>query len=175
LSYPSPTTPWDSGIGDLPSSMEAPRVPPTEATQHLMRARGSETGSMFHEGVWPPPGEGATLVDPILRSSSQVDLTGIVDSVKREENSTHEFDGGGSHSRNVSGNSQSPLLPPGITSSPTPPSLTLVNPSGPHTATPTRSSPLKDAVVGTNSGDHELQEEDKLMRTKNWIKRSLAR
>jgi hypothetical protein len=34
---------------------------------------------------------------------------------------------------------------------------------------------LKDAVVGTSSGDHELQEEDKLLRTKNWIKRSLAR
>ena len=60
LLYPSPTTPWDSGIGDLHSSMEAPRVPPTEATQymsqHLMRAWGSETGSMFHEGVWPPRG-----------------------------------------------------------------------------------------------------------------------
>jgi hypothetical protein len=183
LSYPSPTTPWDSSIGDLRSSMEVlhypSRAPHTEAmqymSQYLMRARGSEIGSMFHEGVWPPPGEGATLVDPILRSSSQVDLTGIADSVIREDNSTHGFNGGGSHSRNVSGNSQAPLLPPGITSSPTPPSLTLVNPSGPHTATPTRSSPLKDAVVGTSSGDHELQEEDKLMRNKKWIKRSLAR
>ena len=89
---------------------------------------------MFHEGVWPPPGEGATLVD----------LTGTVDSIMgpgREGSPTHGFDGGGggggSHSRNVSGNSQAPLLPPGVTSSPTPPSLTLVNPSGPHTATPT--------------------------------------
>ena len=190
LSYPSPSTPWDAGIGDLRTSMEAlhhpSRAPPTEATQYmsqyLMRARGSETGSMFHEGVWPPPGEGATLVDPILRSSSQVDLTGIVDSVmgpSRELSPTHGFDGGGgggSHSRNVSGNSQAPLLPPGVTSSPTPPSLTLVNPSGPHTATPTRSSPLKDGVVGTSGGgDHEPQEEDKLTRTKNWIERSLAR
>jgi hypothetical protein len=69
---PSPTTPWDSGIGDLRSSMEAPRVPPTKATQYmsqrLMRAWGSEMGSMFHEGVWPPPGEGATLVNPRVRS-----------------------------------------------------------------------------------------------------------
>jgi hypothetical protein len=116
-----------------------------------MRARGSETGSMFHEGVWPPPGEGATIVDPILRSSSHVDLTGIVDSVmgpSREHSPTHGFDGGGggSHSRNVSGNSQAPLLPPGVTFSPTPPSLTLVNPSGPHTATPTWSSTSKDVV-----------------------------
>jgi hypothetical protein len=106
---------------------------------------------MFHEGVWPPPGEGATLVDPILRSSSQVDLTEIVDSVmgpSREHSPAHGFDGGGggSHSRNVSGNSRAPLLPPGVKSSPAPPSLTLVNPSGPHLATPTWSSTLKDVV-----------------------------
>ncbi|KIM89573.1 hypothetical protein PILCRDRAFT_190979 [Piloderma croceum F 1598] len=93
------------------------------------------------------------LVDP-----SQVDLTGIVDGVmgySRKDSPTHGLDGGGgeSHSRNVSGNSQAPLLLPGVTSSPTPPSLTLVNPSGLHTATPTRSSPLKD--VGTSSGDHQ--------------------
>jgi hypothetical protein len=41
------------------------------------------------------------------------------------------------------GNSQVPLLLPGITSSPTP-SLTLVNSFGPPTATPTWSSPLKN-------------------------------
>ena len=106
--------------------------------------------------MWPPPGEGATLVDPILRTSSQVDLTGIVDSMmgpSREGIPTHGFDsgGGGSHSRNVSGNNQAPLLPPGVTSSPTPPSLTLVNPSGPHTATPTRPSPLKDVRAGAQA------------------------
>jgi len=182
----------DSGIGDPCSSMEAlhhpSRTPPIEATrymsQYLMRVRGSETGSMFHEGVWPPPGEGATLVDPKLRSLSQVDLTGIVDSVmgpSRENYPTGGFGGGGGgggHSRNVSGNSQDPFLSPGDFSSPTPPSLTIVNPSGPHTATPTRSSPLKDGVVGAGgarSGDHEPQKEDKLARTKNWIERSLAR
>jgi hypothetical protein len=79
-----------------------------------------------------------------------------------------------SHSRNVGGNSQAPLLPPGVTSSPTPPSLTLVNRSGPHTATPTRSSTSKDAVRvgGTSSGD---QKEDKLTRTKHWIEGSLVR
>ena len=66
----------------------------------------------------------------------------------REDSPPHGLDGGGgSHSRNVSGNSQAPLLPPGVTSSPTPPSLTLVNPSGSHTATPMRSSPLKGVVV----------------------------
>ena len=34
------------------------RALPTEAmqymSQYLIRAQGSETGSMFHEGVWPP-------------------------------------------------------------------------------------------------------------------------
>jgi hypothetical protein len=78
LSYASPTTPWDSGIRNLGSSIETLHHPsqasPTEATQYmnqyLMRARGKAFS-------W----EGATLVDPILRSSSQVDLTGIVDSV----------------------------------------------------------------------------------------------
>jgi hypothetical protein len=143
-----------------------------------MRAWGSETGSMFLEGVWPPPGvRSDARRSYILRSSSQVDLTGIVDSVmgpSREGSPTH---GSGGHSRNVSGNSQAPLLPPGVTSSPTPPSLTLVNPSGSHTATPTRSRPLKDVVRAgdTSSSDHEPQEEDKLTRTKNWIERSLAR
>jgi hypothetical protein len=85
LSYPSSTTPWNSGISDLRSSMEAlhhpSRAPPTEATPYMsqdpVRAQGNKTGSMFHVA---PPGEGATLVDPILRSSSQVDLTGIVNS-----------------------------------------------------------------------------------------------
>jgi hypothetical protein len=40
----------------------------------------------------------------------------------REHSPTHGFDdgGGGSHSRNISGNSQAPLLPPGVTSPPTP-------------------------------------------------------
>jgi hypothetical protein len=38
-------------------------------------------GSMFHEEVWPHSGEGVMLIDPILRSLSQVDLTGIADSV----------------------------------------------------------------------------------------------
>jgi hypothetical protein len=201
LSYPSPSTPWDSGIGDPRSSMEAlhhpSRFPPTEATQYmsqyLMRARGSETGSMFHEGVWPPPGEGATLVDPILRSSSEVDLGGIVDSVmgrSREGSPTRGGGGGagggglpsygdvsGGHSRNVSGNSQAPLLPPPAAPSLViPPSPTLNSTT--HTAAPTKSSPLKDAVVragGTGSGDHTTQEDDKTTRTKNWIERSLAR
>lgn len=186
LAYPSPSTPWDSGSGDPRSSIEAlhhpSRAPPTEATQYmsqyLMRARGSETGSVFHEGVWPPPGEGAVLVDPILRSSSQVDLGGIVESIMGpEEEGGPAAEGGrtgdGGHRRNGSGNSHAPLLPPVATAG-LPPSPPL----GPtHTAAPARSSPLKDAVVGRGDGSQESggTQDDKLARTRNWIERSLAR
>jgi hypothetical protein len=196
LSYPSPSTPWDSGSRDPRSSMEALHhpsrsAPPSEAsqymTQYLMRARGSETGSMFHEGVWPPPGDGAQLVDPILRSSSEVDLAGIVDSVmgsregspmmERGSASTGAGVGGygavgGGHSRNVSGTSSAPLLIPGASHHPgTPPSPT-------HGRTPVRSSPLKDAMIraGTSSAGHgSNEEENKMARTQHWIERSLAR
>jgi hypothetical protein len=65
---------WDSGIGDLRSSMEAlrhpSRAPPAKATQYmsqyLMRARGSETGSMFHEGALLPPGVTSSPAPPSL-------------------------------------------------------------------------------------------------------------
>ena len=118
------------------------QAPPTE---YVMCAWGSEMGCMFHEGVWPPSGEGPS----------------------REDSPTHGFDsGGGGHSRNVNGNSQAPLLPLGVISSPTSPLLMLVNLSGPHTTTPTQLSPLKDAVVcagGTSNRDDEPKE-DNLMR-----------
>ena len=98
----------------------------------------------------------------------------VVDSVmgpSREGIPTHGFDGGGGgcHSRNVSGNSQAPLLPPGVTSSPTSPSLTLVNLSGPHTATPTRSSPLKDVRAGAQAARTMS-----LMRRINWRELSIG-
>lgn len=44
---------------------------------NLMKSRTSETGSIFREEVWPPPG----FVDPILKQNSQVDLSGIVNEV----------------------------------------------------------------------------------------------
>lgn len=52
-----------------------------EPPPRLMRARASQTGSMFEElGVWPPPGEGSRLSDPLM-ASSNVDLTSIVENV----------------------------------------------------------------------------------------------
>ncbi|CAL1699120.1 unnamed protein product [Somion occarium] len=47
----------------------------------LMGMRASESGSIFHEDVWPPPGEQSRFVDPILATSSQVNLGRIVDDV----------------------------------------------------------------------------------------------
>ncbi|KAH9476506.1 hypothetical protein JR316_0010418 [Psilocybe cubensis] len=43
----------------------------------LIRSRVSDTGSIFREEVWPPPG----FVDPIKQGSSQVTLSHIVDDV----------------------------------------------------------------------------------------------
>ncbi len=52
-----------------------------EPPPRLMRARASQTGSMFEElGVWPPPGEGSRLSDPLM-AASNVDLTSIVENV----------------------------------------------------------------------------------------------
>jgi hypothetical protein len=101
------------------------------------------------KGCGLPQGR-AMLVDPIL--SSNHDLTGIADGIMGPSKKAHRL---GDRGGGVSGNSQAPLLPPGVTSPPTP-LLTLVNPSGSHTAPPTWSSPLKNAVVhagGTSSGD----------------------
>lgn len=53
---------------------------------HLLRARGSETGSIFHEGVWPPPGEESRLVDPLIKASGHVDLSRIVDDIMGSSN-----------------------------------------------------------------------------------------
>ena len=44
---------------------------------NLMKSRTSETGSIFREDVWPPPG----FIDPILKQNSEVDLSGIVNDV----------------------------------------------------------------------------------------------
>ncbi|KDQ51200.1 hypothetical protein JAAARDRAFT_534780 [Jaapia argillacea MUCL 33604] len=51
-----------------------------DSSPSLMRHR-ADTGSIFHEGVWPPPGAPSRFVDPLLSGSSRVELTGIVDGV----------------------------------------------------------------------------------------------
>ncbi|EIW51522.1 uncharacterized protein TRAVEDRAFT_32428 [Trametes versicolor FP-101664 SS1] len=47
---------------------------------HILGMR-AETGSLFREAVWPPPGQPSTLVDPLVNGSSTVDLGRIVDDV----------------------------------------------------------------------------------------------
>jgi hypothetical protein len=44
---------------------------------NLMKSRTSETGSIFREEVWPPPG----FIDPILKQNSDVGLSSIVDDI----------------------------------------------------------------------------------------------
>ncbi|CAA7263922.1 unnamed protein product [Cyclocybe aegerita] len=51
----------------------------------LLKSRTSESGSIFREEVWPPPG----FVDPISQNSSQVDLSRIVDDVMGPATSEH--------------------------------------------------------------------------------------
>jgi hypothetical protein len=69
----SPATPPPSDISMRHIQSPSPPI--------LLRARGSETGSIFHEDVWPPPAETSRLVDPIVQASSQVDLGSIVDDI----------------------------------------------------------------------------------------------
>lgn len=57
-----------------------PDLPPM-----LLRPRGSDTGSLFQEGVWPPPSERSRLADPLM-AASRVTLDNIVDSVMGPSN-----------------------------------------------------------------------------------------
>jgi len=66
----------------------------SDTAPHLLRARGSETGSIFHEGVWPPPGEESRLVDPLMKASSHVELSRIVDDIMGSSNEQIRLEGG---------------------------------------------------------------------------------
>lgn len=71
-------------ITTVPTGYSNPmaQVAPLSAntSPHLL-VRASESGSIFREAVWPPPGEQSRFVDPLLNASSQVDLGRIVDDV----------------------------------------------------------------------------------------------
>ena len=68
-------TPMDPYRAGTPSNL-----PPGAAAPHLMGVR-AESGSIFREAVWPPPGQPSALVDPLVKASSAVDLSRIVDDV----------------------------------------------------------------------------------------------
>lgn len=67
-----------------------------------------ESGSIFHEGVWPPPSERSRLEDPIL-AGSNVDLHSIVDDVMGANVDNH-----GRWSSADTASSSSPLLASGM-------------------------------------------------------------
>ncbi|KAL7280215.1 hypothetical protein ACG7TL_006634 [Trametes sanguinea] len=69
-------TPTPNGSGGAGSG----GLPPGAAAPHLMPMR-AESGSIFREAVWPPPGEHSAFVDPIVSASSAVDLGRIVDDI----------------------------------------------------------------------------------------------
>lgn len=71
---PSPLT------GRMGAPPDSPFQPPHPTSPYLMGPRASSSGSIFHEGVWPPPGESSRFVDPLVSERSLaelVDLAGI--------------------------------------------------------------------------------------------------
>lgn len=107
-------------------------VAPAVTVPRLLRSRGSETGSVFHEDVWPPPGEHSRLVDP-LAAASAIDLQSVVSDVMGPAAGAHSR----GHTRGTSASSvgsQSGLLPAKRTSwlaptTPTSPTSTLASSS----------------------------------------------
>ncbi|THH28936.1 hypothetical protein EUX98_g5252 [Antrodiella citrinella] len=85
----------------------APPQTVPQTSPHVMGLRASESGSIFHEAVWPPPGESSRMVDPILAMSSQVDLTRIVEDVMGTSMSDVNLASAPSHARMDSGGSGS--------------------------------------------------------------------
>ena len=64
-------------------SLSAALPPPSTSLTppRLLRARASESGSIFHESVWPPPAASSQLMDPLTYPSQSVDLARVVTDV----------------------------------------------------------------------------------------------
>ncbi|GJJ07489.1 hypothetical protein Clacol_001691 [Clathrus columnatus] len=73
-----PTAPRSPPLHEQDFDLEGPSQQPTLPS--LLPARGSESGSIFREEVWPPPSSGSRLQDPLL-AASRIDLNYIVDAV----------------------------------------------------------------------------------------------
>jgi len=58
-----------------------PRPSSTSSPPRLLRARASESGSIFQESVWPPPSAASQLIDPLTSPSQGVDLGRIVSDI----------------------------------------------------------------------------------------------
>ncbi|KAI0299636.1 hypothetical protein B0F90DRAFT_1818003 [Multifurca ochricompacta] len=74
-----------SAVGSRASSSYPPSVHVRSSSPssppRLLRVRASESGSIFHESVWPPPSTGSQLIDPLTSPSQSVELGRIVDDV----------------------------------------------------------------------------------------------
>ncbi|KZT24626.1 hypothetical protein NEOLEDRAFT_1178995 [Neolentinus lepideus HHB14362 ss-1] len=128
----------------------------------LMRPR-QETGSLFHEAVWPPPSGGGRFIDPLVAGSSNVDLSGIVDNVMGPSSGQHM--GGGVHASEVSLDSYYPPSSGGHARDGSTSSQTgLLETSHGFTTPPYRSSPLAASSVSVDTGG--------LNPKKNWLDRS---
>jgi hypothetical protein len=64
-------------------SLSVPLQPPSTSLTppRLLRARASESGSIFQESVWPPPSAASQLMDPLTYPSRSVDLARVVTDV----------------------------------------------------------------------------------------------
>ena len=61
------------------SSHAHARISSSSSPPRLLRARASESGSIFQEAVWPPPA--SLLMDPLTSPSQRVDLARVVTDV----------------------------------------------------------------------------------------------
>ena len=80
--------PYPPSLGSRPSSRAVSMGPafpmvsvPDSTSPHVLGLRASESGSIFREGVWPPPGEGSRFIDPLVSGSNSIDLGRIVGDV----------------------------------------------------------------------------------------------
>ncbi|KAF8835810.1 hypothetical protein BDN67DRAFT_388753 [Paxillus ammoniavirescens] len=156
----------DVGLAQRPPGRYSDYETPWDGSQRSLVgrgnvSRGSETGSVFREDVWPPPSESSRLMDPLAQSMS-IDLRRIVDDVmgpsteavhfsqhsisSSHRGSVDESDGGrGEHSRNWSNGSQVALLE----------AAGLGSPAGALSTVPVRSSPLAQAESKPGSEAHK--------------------
>ncbi|KDR78021.1 hypothetical protein GALMADRAFT_138179 [Galerina marginata CBS 339.88] len=95
----------DEDVVPMRSYTDHPRV--MSPAPSLLKSRTSETGSIFREEVWPPPG----FIDPIAKHSSQVDLSRIVDDVMGPFASTSNSRQASDHDRQGSGSTSHQGLP----------------------------------------------------------------
>lgn len=124
-------------LGAFPSTYTAQSsIYASSPTHSPLKTRVTDSGSIFHEEIWPPPQSGGGLHDPIIARSSQVNLSSVVDDVMgspragalhphgyiRNRESTVDTNASGTSRYSVvSTASGAALMEPGLRRSPSPP------------------------------------------------------